>query len=320
MPVPRPSDFITRGGPTTHENRYAVARRRDAHDRAGREGDRGRGLRVPPEGSVAGPAEPGLLRVLQLGEGPERRRSRATSAARAARPARPWDGRWRRARRRHGSGGRGDRRQRRQGSGRGCRRRRRARAPALHGRPAGAAGGDGQRLRPRLRRLHGRPRLHGPMMARRTDMNRATVLMGMLAVALGAIGCPATYQARSVKPSGFLGDYSQLRPGKEGEALLVYVRPGVEWTKYDKIWLEPVTVWGDVKGAFSSPSPRTRPRCWPTTWTPRSGTRSRKTTSWSTRRARERSGSASRSRRRRARRCRSTSCPPSFRRCARSLP
>jgi len=57
-------------------------------------------------------------------------------------------------------------------------------------------------------------------------MNRATVLMGMLAVALGAIGCPATYQARSVKPSGFLGDYSQLRPGKEGEALLVYVRPG----------------------------------------------------------------------------------------------
>jgi len=87
-------------------------------------------------------------------------------------------------------------------------------------------------------------------------MNRATVLMGMLAVALGAIGCPATYQARSVKPSGFLGDYSQLSPGKEGEALLVYVRPGVEWTKYDKIWLEPVTVWGDVKGGLLQSVPK----------------------------------------------------------------
>jgi hypothetical protein len=87
-------------------------------------------------------------------------------------------------------------------------------------------------------------------------MNRATVLIGMLAVALGAMGCAATHQARSAKPSGFLGDYSQLRPGKEGEALLVYVLPGVQWTKYDKIWLEPVTVWGDVKTGFLQSVPK----------------------------------------------------------------
>ena len=87
-------------------------------------------------------------------------------------------------------------------------------------------------------------------------MNRATVLIGMLAVALGAIGCAATHQARSVQPSGFLGDYSQLRPGKEGEALLVYVRPGVDWKKYDNVWLEPVTVWGDVKTGFLQSVPK----------------------------------------------------------------
>jgi Protein of unknown function (DUF3313) len=76
-------------------------------------------------------------------------------------------------------------------------------------------------------------------------MNR-TMVIGGFALALAATGCAATRQARSVEPSGFLRDYSQLRPGKEGEALLVYIRPGVTWTKYDKIFLEPVTIWGDA--------------------------------------------------------------------------
>jgi hypothetical protein len=95
------------------------------------------------------------------------------------------------------------------------------------------------------------------MTARRMEMNRTTALIGMVAVAaLGAVGCAATHQARGAKPSGFLGDYSELRPGKQGEALLVYVRPGVDWKKYDKIWLEPVTMWGGATSGLLQSVPK----------------------------------------------------------------
>lgn len=86
-------------------------------------------------------------------------------------------------------------------------------------------------------------------------MNRSTLLIGMAALAL-ATGCAATHQARSAKPSGFLRDYRDLKPGKKDEALLVYFRPGVDWTKYDAIFLEPVTIWGDVKSGFLQGVPR----------------------------------------------------------------
>src|SRR5882724_2090271 len=64
--------------------------------------------------------------------------------------------------------------------------------------------------------------------------------------ALGLAGCAPTHQARSAAPAGFLGDYSQLREGKEGEALLVYRNPSAQWRKYDKVLIEPVTVWDDA--------------------------------------------------------------------------
>ena len=74
---------------------------------------------------------------------------------------------------------------------------------------------------------------------------RAIGLTGTgLALALG--GCAATHQAREAKPSGFLRDYSQLRPGGKDEALLVYIRPGVNWRRYDKMLIEPVVIWHDA--------------------------------------------------------------------------
>ncbi|HLK12147.1 MAG TPA: DUF3313 domain-containing protein [Candidatus Binatia bacterium] len=56
-------------------------------------------------------------------------------------------------------------------------------------------------------------------------------------------GCPTTRQTRTVEPSGFLGDYSQLRPGGQGEAQLVYVKPGVVWARYTEVLIDPVTIW-----------------------------------------------------------------------------
>jgi uncharacterized protein DUF3313 len=43
-------------------------------------------------------------------------------------------------------------------------------------------------------------------------------------------------------PSGFLGDYSQLQPGSEDQALLVYFNPNARWGQYDKVLIEAVTV------------------------------------------------------------------------------
>ncbi|MGH7180813.1 MAG: DUF3313 domain-containing protein [Nitrospiraceae bacterium] len=82
-------------------------------------------------------------------------------------------------------------------------------------------------------------------------------MVGLLAVSLliGAGGCAATQEAKSVEKSGFLGDYSLLKEGErstfsqgaENQALLIYKKPDVEWRKYRKVWLDSVTVWMSQK-------------------------------------------------------------------------
>ena len=67
--------------------------------------------------------------------------------------------------------------------------------------------------------------------------------LAVLALAGLLAGCAAGSQARSVQESGFLGDYSMLSEGKEGEALRVYKNPNANWASYDKVMLDPVTVW-----------------------------------------------------------------------------
>jgi hypothetical protein len=43
--------------------------------------------------------------------------------------------------------------------------------------------------------------------------------------------------------SGFLDDYSILRPGGPDEVALVYRDPDADWPSYHKVLLEPVTLW-----------------------------------------------------------------------------
>jgi len=62
------------------------------------------------------------------------------------------------------------------------------------------------------------------------------LLYTLLAAATFLTGWAASLQARDVETSGFLGqDYELLRPGQEGEALLVYRYPEACRTSYDKI-------------------------------------------------------------------------------------
>lgn len=60
---------------------------------------------------------------------------------------------------------------------------------------------------------------------------------------LGTSGCGTTKEARTVTPSGFLGDYSQLRHGGGNLPLLVYGNPKADCRQYDKILIDPVTLW-----------------------------------------------------------------------------
>jgi uncharacterized protein DUF3313 len=65
------------------------------------------------------------------------------------------------------------------------------------------------------------------------------------AVLVALAGCVSTNQARSIKPSGFLGDSAALlKKGGKGDVLLVYRKKGTDWKAYDKIILDPVTIWG----------------------------------------------------------------------------
>lgn len=68
------------------------------------------------------------------------------------------------------------------------------------------------------------------------------LLVGMLGPLVLA-SCTPTHQTRSVKPSGFLGDYSKFKKGEEGQALLVYVNPKADFKKYDKIIIDPIAIY-----------------------------------------------------------------------------
>jgi hypothetical protein len=57
-------------------------------------------------------------------------------------------------------------------------------------------------------------------------------------------GCSTPLQTRHVETSEFLGDYSKLKPGEKGEAHLLYISPDADFSKYTKIQIDPIRVFG----------------------------------------------------------------------------
>jgi Protein of unknown function (DUF3313) len=73
----------------------------------------------------------------------------------------------------------------------------------------------------------------------------ASVIAAVVAALVVVAGCVSTNQARSVKPSGFLGDSAALlKKGGKSDFLLVYRNKDADWKAYDKIIVEPITLWG----------------------------------------------------------------------------
>ncbi len=68
-------------------------------------------------------------------------------------------------------------------------------------------------------------------------------IISVVLLAASLCACGVTRQAREVKYSGFLGDYSILQPGPDGGAKLVYQNPEANIGSYKDIWLVPVTIW-----------------------------------------------------------------------------
>ena len=69
----------------------------------------------------------------------------------------------------------------------------------------------------------------------------------ILAAGLGLVlilsGCYKTFQTRGAKPSGFLGSYSHMVKGGVDQAQYVYFNKEADFSVYDKLLIDPVTIW-----------------------------------------------------------------------------
>lgn len=77
----------------------------------------------------------------------------------------------------------------------------------------------------------------------RTNFRSTGSIILIGALALSVAGCASTERARKVTTAGFLNDYSLLKRTKGDVAQLLYINDTVDWAAYDKIILEPVTIW-----------------------------------------------------------------------------
>ena len=83
-------------------------------------------------------------------------------------------------------------------------------------------------------------------------MRRRTVTLALLFL---VAACAAPHPSRPPQPadtSGFLDDYSDLRPGGPGEVAMVYRNPEARWRSYQKVLLEPVTLWRSGKHSLDA--------------------------------------------------------------------
>jgi len=80
-------------------------------------------------------------------------------------------------------------------------------------------------------------------------ISRAIVIaIALVTAAVIAVACATTRQSRGTgEASGFLGDYSDLRKGEKDEPQLIFIRPDVDWARYESIYIESVTLWRNEK-------------------------------------------------------------------------
>ena len=73
---------------------------------------------------------------------------------------------------------------------------------------------------------------------------RALVFIGLLALPIALIACGGVRGRRGTQmKSGFLGNYSELKHREGYDAQLLYINPNVQWSRYDAVQIDSVTLW-----------------------------------------------------------------------------
>jgi hypothetical protein len=99
--------------------------------------------------------------------------------------------------------------------------------------------------------------LNQPTAGRCGKLMTGIIAAGLL---LGSLtGCDTTKQVSETPKdfSGFLGDYSLLEKGGDGQANYVYFDHAADWSKYTKIYIKPIELWksNDPDSPFGKMSP-----------------------------------------------------------------
>jgi hypothetical protein len=81
----------------------------------------------------------------------------------------------------------------------------------------------------------------------RNAIYQALISMGFLVLVCAMVACSATRGRRKgeVPESGFLRDYSQLEKLEDWPAREAYFNPNAQWSRYDSIQIDSVTLWAD---------------------------------------------------------------------------
>lgn len=74
-------------------------------------------------------------------------------------------------------------------------------------------------------------------------MTHKHTMVSLMVMVLIISGCVTSQPVRDVTPSGFLEDYSQLKPGGPGQAALLYRNPHANLGSYDKFMIDNVAIW-----------------------------------------------------------------------------
>jgi uncharacterized protein DUF3313 len=84
-----------------------------------------------------------------------------------------------------------------------------------------------------------------------------TAAVTLAAVTIGTSGCgiiwPVRERRTAPEESGFLKDYAELQPQEGYSAQKVYIDPTAQWSKYNAIAIDSVTIWVTDKSEAPSP-------------------------------------------------------------------
>jgi hypothetical protein len=99
--------------------------------------------------------------------------------------------------------------------------------------------------------------MNSSILSNQSGGRRWKLLAGLLAA--GLTSCSTTHQVGETPKefSGFLGDYSLLQKGGEGQANYVYIDKNAPWKTYTKVCILPVELWesDDPQSPFGEMSP-----------------------------------------------------------------